>query len=81
MRGDKTLCLPFVMLFFLHLCISHTEKKRLNLCTATPQVVFNNHDHDGQILVELDVGAKVLECTGSVNLASESRTLKVSFDL
>ncbi|XP_047498614.1 mucolipin-3-like isoform X4 [Penaeus chinensis] len=61
-----------------------TIKLRVNLPFDTPEcyrltgkVVFNNHDHDGQILVELDVGAKVLECTGSVNLASESRTLKI----
>ncbi|XP_069983303.1 mucolipin-3 isoform X5 [Penaeus vannamei] len=61
-----------------------TIKLRVNLPFDTPEcyrltgkVVFNNHDHDGQILVELDVGAKVLECTGSVNLVSESRTLKV----
>ncbi|XP_042865160.1 mucolipin-3-like isoform X3 [Penaeus japonicus] len=61
-----------------------TIKLRVNLPFDTPEcyrltgkVVFNNHDHDGQILVELDVGARVLECTGFVNLASESRTLKV----
>lgn len=41
------------------------------------QIVFNNHDHDGQMVVDLDLGAQVLECHGSVMLVSEAHTLKV----
>ncbi|XP_068230055.1 mucolipin-3-like isoform X2 [Palaemon carinicauda] len=61
-----------------------TIKLRVNLPFDTPEcyhltgkVIFNNHDHDGQILVELDVAARVLECDGSIHLASESSTIKI----
>ncbi|XP_045104764.1 mucolipin-3-like isoform X5 [Portunus trituberculatus] len=67
--------------FTFHL---HTIKLRVNLPFDTPEcygltgkVIFNNHDHDGQMLVNLDVAAQVLECQGSVKLASEAYTLKV----
>ncbi|KAK7078325.1 Mucolipin-2 [Halocaridina rubra] len=61
-----------------------TIKLRVNLPFDTPEcyhltgrVIFDNHEHDGQILVELDVAARVLECDGSIHLASESSSLKV----
>ncbi|XP_064120479.1 mucolipin-3-like isoform X3 [Macrobrachium nipponense] len=61
-----------------------TIKLRVNLPFDTPEcyhltgkVIFNNHDHDGQILVELDVAARVLECDGAIHLASESSTIKI----
>ncbi|XP_063866411.1 mucolipin-3-like isoform X4 [Scylla paramamosain] len=67
--------------FTFHL---HTIKLRVNLPFDTPEcygltgkVIFNNHDHDGQMLVNLDVAAQVLECQGSIKLASEAYTLKV----
>ncbi|XP_045104763.1 mucolipin-3-like isoform X4 [Portunus trituberculatus] len=68
--------------FTFHL---HTIKLRVNLPFDTPEcygltgkVIFNNHDHDGQMLVNLDVAAQVLECQGSVKLASEAYTLKTT---
>lgn len=67
--------------FTFHL---HTIKLRVNLPFDTPEcygltgkVIFNNHDHDGQMLVDLDVGAQVLGCHGSIKLISEAYTLKV----
>ncbi|XP_050716232.1 mucolipin-3-like isoform X3 [Eriocheir sinensis] len=67
--------------FTFHL---RTIKLRVNLPFDTPEcygltgkIVFNNHDHDGQMVVDLDLGAQVLECHGSVMLVSEAHTLKV----
>ncbi|XP_071536411.1 mucolipin-3-like isoform X3 [Panulirus ornatus] len=64
--------------------VLRTIKLRVNLPFDTPEcyhltgsVIFDNGNHDGQILVDLDVGARVLECVGSIQLASETRTLKV----
>ncbi|CAL4150759.1 unnamed protein product, partial [Meganyctiphanes norvegica] len=61
-----------------------TIKLRVNLPFDVPEcyrligkVLFNNHDHDGQMLVELDVGARVLECEGDVSLNKDSDMLKV----
>lgn len=48
-----------------------------HLIISLLQIVFNNHDHDGQMVVDLDLGAQVLECHGSVMLVSEAHTLKV----
>lgn len=49
------------------------------VCLSVLQVVFNNHDHDGQMLLNLDVGARVLECHGSVDLATAAWTMRVSY--
>lgn len=48
-----------------------------HLILSLLQIVFNNHDHDGQMVVDLDLGAQVLECHGSVMLVSEAHTLRV----
>ncbi|XP_042242330.1 mucolipin-3-like isoform X2 [Homarus americanus] len=64
--------------------ILRTIKLRVSLPFDTPEcycmtskVQFNNHDHDGQMLVDLQVGAQVLECDGSVQVVSEAKTLRV----
>ncbi|KAK4303951.1 hypothetical protein Pmani_024076 [Petrolisthes manimaculis] len=61
-----------------------TIKLRVNLPYETPEcyrliskVQFNNHDHDGQMLLSMDVGARVLECHGSVDLATAAWTIKM----
>ena len=59
----------FVLLLFFNFCYVQNYHML--------QVVFNNHDHDGQMLVNLDVRAQVLECHGSIKLVSEAHTLKV----
>ncbi|XP_069156334.1 mucolipin-3 isoform X9 [Procambarus clarkii] len=61
-----------------------TVKLRVNLPFDTPEcyemtsrIVFSNRDHDGQMVVDLQVGARVLECDGSVHVVSEAKTLEV----
>ncbi|KAK3869804.1 hypothetical protein Pcinc_024913 [Petrolisthes cinctipes] len=61
-----------------------TIKLRVNLPYETPEcyrlvskVEFNNHDHDGQMLLSMDVSARVLECHGSVDLATAAWTIQM----
>ncbi|XP_069181711.1 mucolipin-3-like [Procambarus clarkii] len=61
-----------------------TAKLRINLPSDTAEcyemtsrILFSNRYHDGQMVVNLQVGARVLECDGSVHAVSEANKLEV----
>lgn len=83
--SDNNITINFDLLLGLKFTFSlRTIKLRVSLPFDVPEcyrligtVIFNNHDHDGQMLVDLDVGARVLECEGDVSLNKDSDMLKV----
>ncbi|XP_069169332.1 mucolipin-3-like [Procambarus clarkii] len=82
---DNNFALDFDILLGADLnFVLKTVKLRVNLPFDTPEcyemtsrILFSNRDHDGQMVVDLQVGALVLECDGSVQVVSDAKMLEV----